>query len=233
MGATPDRPDPWKAQGIYLRLSGERKKHLLAIAEELGHLDSPARALAAHIETAGAAMLSNSDIGPESVEMTDAALWEGGLDRLDRMAAALADLADRVAGSPFPSNAQRDAKPIEAWLSRSLAHAGARDGALVLAKARWVRTERSSTESGKVDMEFEIDLLSVDGEPVRTGSVDLVKLPVISASSPFATDERVRNEAIAMACRSSNSMAWEIAAYAMLGGDLGPLIVAETYSTRQ
>lgn len=233
MDAAANRPDPWAAQGIYVRLSRERKRHLLAIAKEVGHLESPVRALAAHIEMSGAALIANADNPLAADDKKNTALVDNISLRLDRITAALADLSDRVADRCNPEKGKASVQLMGAWLSAACSRLKAEDAELILTKARWLRTERSDAESAQVDMDFEVDLLSIDGKPVAAAVVALARMADLPMSCPFTVDQRIKERSIAMVCQRAKPTGWSIAAYSLgEDGELGQTIVASCFSMR-
>lgn len=225
METTVEHPDPWAVQGIYVRMSRERKKHLLAIAKEVGHLESPVRALSAHIAASGAAIIANAENALPDIAGDGAAAQDGVHSRLDRISAALADLSDRLAGASPTGEWPAPVQSMEAWLGASCLAMNPQGGTFVLAKALWLRSERSATDSSAVHMDFEMDLLSVDNEPVRRASVGTVGISGLRASCAFATEQRIKNGPIAIACRAAKPGVWDVVAYSLDGGgELGSTI---------
>lgn len=227
------RPNPWDAQGIYVRLSRERKKHLLAIAQETGHLESPIRALAAHISAAGAAIVAKADNPFLETEDHGDSLWNALFLRLDRVAAALADLTDRVTQSnpvearkataafnaDLAINSLTPRRPLGQWLSEVAASDKGDAPPSILALANWKAAYPSFARSSLVDLAFQAEVLSIDGRPAEPSLIETVYILAIPPSSPIANYSSIGTREMVFACQLDGS-AWSVSAYA-LGEDGG------------
>lgn len=223
VGAAADKPktqaDPWAKDGIFVRLSKKRKTKLQEIAKKLGCEDNPHQAIVAHIE--GGA----DDEHPPLFEATQAAPFQAEVGRrfdevvktvvamedrvaflIERLGDALAPLTD-IAQSPEPKP-----ESLPAWLSRIQSERGSAISKLALARAKWISTHAG--QSGRLAMDFEMELLNVDGQPARPVPVGRVRINGANPVWRFTAEVHASNgQHIVLTCQPTTLGHWTINAF--------------------
>jgi hypothetical protein len=209
----PAAKDPWNRAGVYVRLTKRRKARLREIAKELGCDDSPHQAIAARIESAG---VTAPALGPD--------LDGAAMDRIDGLSIAVASLEERMASmigqlgealSPLVeavAPAELLPSPASAWLANVRSSTGAAVAKLALARMAWTATQ--SGPDGRLSMEFDADLVNIDGLPAKASAPVSIRLDGIDPHSRFAHEVHSKGgHRIVLACQPAASGRWTLAAF--------------------
>jgi hypothetical protein len=220
--------DPWAKDGIFVRLSKKRKAKLQEIAKRLGCDDNPHQAIVAHIEGGAdaedAALEEPAQPGMFQVEVgrrfdevvkTVGAMEDRVAFLIERLGDALSPLTD-IAQPPEPK-----AESLPAWLSRIQAERGAAITKLALARAKWIATHAG--QSGRLAMDFEMELLNIDGQPARPVPVGRVRIDGANPAWRFTSEVHASNgQHIVLTCQPTSLGRWNITAfYSAPDGRLG------------
>jgi hypothetical protein len=190
-----------------------------------------------------AATLANADDSLPVANARDADSIDRIHLRLDRINAALADLSGRIAdlveagvreadltSSGNPKSASfTPLLTLGQWLAE--ASNQAQGGKSILAIASWKAACLTCGPSRNFDVDFEVDLLSVDGRPAEAPAVEVVRIPTVPASSSFAHHSTMWPVKILLACQSIGK-AWNVSAYSIgTDGGLGKEIAMAKFSS--
>lgn len=211
--------DPWAKDGIFVRLSKKRKAKLQEIAKRLGCEDNPHQAIVAHIEGGAdaedAALEEPAQPGEFQVEVgrrfdevvkTVGAMEDRVAFLIERLGNALSPLTD-IAQPPEPK-----AESLPAWLSRIQAERGSAITKLALARAKWIATHAG--QSGRLAMDFEMELLNVDGQPARPVPVGRVRIDGAIPAWRFTSEVHASNrQHIVLTCQPTALGRWTITAF--------------------
>lgn len=211
--------DPWAKDGIFVRLSKKRKAKLQEIAKKLGCEDNPHQAIVAHIEGAAddgsPALVEAPQSGEFQVEVgrrfdevvkTVGAMEDRVAFLIERLGDALAPLTD-LAQPPEPK-----AESLPAWLSRIQAERGSAITKLALARAKWIATHAG--QSGRLAMDFEMELLNIDGQPARPVPVGRVRIDGANPAWRFTSEVHASNgQRIVLTCQPTALGRWAINAF--------------------
>jgi hypothetical protein len=213
------RADPWAKDGVYVRLSKRRKAKLMEIAKRLG-CDGPHQAIAAHIEAEAEA---DDRSEPRESVPGDAFQAEVGR-RFDAAANATIAMEDRFASLierlgdallPLAELAQGgEPEPglLPAWLSAAQEERGSAVAKLALARARWVATRAGLP--GKLAMDFEMELLNVDGQAMRPAPAGRARIDAVEPSGRFAAEVHAgQGRPVILACQPEPNGRWSVGAF--------------------
>jgi hypothetical protein len=211
--------DPWAKDGIFVRLSKKRKTKLQEIAKRLGCEDNPHQAIVAHIE-GGAddehpALEESAASGPfhaeigrrfDEVVKTVGAMEDRVAFLIERLGDALSPLTD-IAQPPEPKP-----ESLPAWLSRIQAERGSAITKLALARAKWIATHAG--QSGRLAMDFEMELLNIDGQAARPVPVGRVRIDGANPAWRFTSEVHASNgQRIVLTCQPMALGRWMINAF--------------------
>ena len=211
--------DPWAKDGIFVRLSKKRKAKLQEIAKKLGCENNPHQAIVAHIESSTdeeqPALEETAAFGPFQAEVgrrfdevvkTVGAMEDRVAFLIERLGDALSPLTD-IAQPPEPK-----AESLPAWLSRIQAERGSAITKLALARAKWITTHAG--HSGRLAMDFEMELLNVDGQPARPVPVGRVRIDGANPAWRFTSEVHGSNgQRIVLTCQPTALGRWTINAF--------------------
>lgn len=212
-------PDPWAKDGIFVRLSKKRKAKLQEIAKKLGCEDNPHQAIVAHIEGGdddGSPALEEAPLPGEfqvevgrrfdEVVKTVGAMEDRVAFLIERLGDALSPLTD-IAQPPEPKP-----ESLPAWLSRIQAERGSAITKLALARAKWIATHAG--QSGRLAMDFEMELLNIDGQPARPVPVGRVRIDGANPAWRFTSEVHASNgQRIVLTCQPTALGRWAIGAF--------------------
>ena len=211
--------DPWAKDGIFVRLSKKRKAKLQEIARKLGCEDNPHQAIVAHIE-AGSGDEGSALDGAMTAEPFQAEVGR----RFDEVVKTVGAMEDRVAFlierlgdalSPLTEIAQPPEPKTEslpAWLSRIQAERGSTIAKLALARAKWIATHAG--QSGRLAIDFEMELLNMDGQPARPVPVGRVRIDGANPAWRFTSEVHASNgQHIVLTCQPTALGRWTINAF--------------------
>lgn len=211
--------DPWAKDGIYVRLSKKRKAKLQEIAKKLGCEDNPHQAIVAHIEggaddeqpaldESAASGPFQADVGRrfDEVIKTVGAMEDRVAFLIERLGDALSPLTD-IAQPPAPK-----AESLPAWLSKIQAERGSAITKLALARVKWIGTHAG--RSGRLAMDFEMEMLNVDGQPARPVPVGRVRIDGAMPAWRFTSEVHASNgQHIVLTCQPTALGRWTINAF--------------------
>lgn len=252
MGVSKSAAEAWETRGIYVRLSKRRKARLLEIAKELGHEDSPHRALAAYI---GDPLDSGASLTPiPRVSDRDGFASFDGVDelrddmnlRLDALTGTIAALEERLMDalsrigdslapfqSPISVAGPSTPKPesLAAFLASAEAERGMPIARIALVQASWASTAGEHHAANAIAMGFSLVLLSVDGNPATTRASGETRISGIDACSGLAAHVHAAPfSPLIFACRPIDDAQWSVEAFSQrsdhtLGELLGSFLV--------
>ncbi len=227
MSTSEAKPNSWDQRGIYLRLSKQRKGLLLKIAKDMGEESTPHRALSAYLEAyrdrdhlachddvLGAADLNDlrSDIGQR---------FDGLEQTVDLMEARLADLLTQLGNALTPLSslaAAGDALPLcerlAEWLERVQRERNLPIARLALVRATWRATTAGEGAGAPVTLEFNTELLNIDGQPLKALVPGHVRIEALAPAMTLAAHVHAAPTAvIVLTCQPAIAGRWNITAF--------------------
>jgi hypothetical protein len=226
----------WDRDGFFIRLTPQRKAALLAIAKDLPGSPSPIVVIDHGLDVALAMRQEQTEDDAHEYEPprdeqssftstiarieTQARLDRETMEALGRgVAERFHALSDLITAAMEPGGSA-EAPSFESWLSDETARLGLTIQKAAIAKAAWIGKRRSST--GRIEGEFEVELVGADGKPLRRKTAGAARVRLAGLAEPGALASSSMNQAVFLVAQPLAGGSWSITAYSSQSdGSLG------------